>query len=143
MEPLIERMKIVLATAHSLYLKAHYYHWNVTGPNFSEYHKFLDMVYNQVWESLDEYGEKIRVLGAYAPGSLNRYAELTRIQDEETIPAPFDMIYRLSEDNKILLIELEAAHKYAEALGQLGTMNFLEGKIDEHEKLRWMLAAFR
>ena len=143
MELLIERMKVVLATAHSLYLKAHYYHWNVTGPQFNDYHKFLGEVYEQVFNSLDEYGEKIRVLGAYAPGSLSRFGELTRIQDEDTIPAPHDMIYRLSEDNKILLIELEATHKYAEALGQLGTMNFLEGKIDEHEKLRWMLGAFK
>jgi starvation-inducible DNA-binding protein len=143
MEPLIERLKIVLSTAHSLYLKAHYFHWNVTGPDFAQYHDFLGKVYEQVFESLDEYGERIRILGAYAPGSLSRFGELTRIQDEDTIPAAFDMLYRLSEDNKILLVELEAACKYAEALGQRGTVNFLEGKIDEHEKLRWMLNSFR
>ena len=109
MEPLIERLKIVLATTHSFYLKAHYFHWNVTGPDFAQYHEFLKDVYTQSFESLDVYGEKIRQLGAYAPGSLSRYAELTRIQDEDTIPAAFDMLYRLGEDNKILLIELEAA----------------------------------
>tara|TARA_R110000868_G_scaffold311824_3_gene572779 strand:+ start:4381 stop:4812 length:432 start_codon:yes stop_codon:yes gene_type:complete len=143
MEPLIERMKVVLATAHSLYLKAQYYHWNVTGPDFAQYHDFLGKVYTQVFESLDDYGEKIRILGAYAPGSLSRFGELTRIQDEDTIPAAHAMLYRLGEDNHILMIELEAAHKYAESLGQLGTVNFLEGKIDEHEKLRWMLNSFK
>ena len=143
MEPLIERLKIVLATTHSFYLKAHYFHWNVTGPNFAQYHEFLKEVYTQSFESLDVYGEKIRQLGAYAPGSLSRYAELTRIQDEDTIPAAFDMLYRLGEDNKILLIELEAAREYAEAIPLPGTVNMLEGKIDEHEKLRWMLGAFK
>ena len=33
---LVEKMKAVLASAFSLYLKAHNYHWNVTGPNFKE-----------------------------------------------------------------------------------------------------------
>lgn len=142
MEPLIERLKIVLATTHSFYLKAHMFHWNITGPNFSEYHEFLKDVYTQAFDSLDLYGEKIRQLGAYAPGSLNRYAELTRIRDEDTIPSALDMLYIIGEDNKIVLIELEAAREYAEALGQRGTVNMLEGKIDEHEKLRWMISSF-
>jgi len=29
MEELVNRMKVVLATSFSFYLKAHYYHWNV------------------------------------------------------------------------------------------------------------------
>lgn len=64
---LVERLKVVLASAFSLYLKAHNYHWNVTGPNFGEYHQFFSDYYTAVHESTDLYAEHIRMLDAYAP----------------------------------------------------------------------------
>ena len=143
MEPVSERLKIVLASAFSLYLKAHYFHWNVTGPSFSEYHKFFEQVYTEVHASIDAYAEHIRVLGAYAPGSLNRMAELTSIQDIDTIPTGLDMIRILEADNGVLIAELYAAREYADAAGQYGVVNFLEERINAHEKLRWMLKSFR
>lgn len=143
MEQLIEQMKVVLATAFSMYLKAHNYHWNVTGPSFSEYHDFFGEVYGQLHGDVDLYAEHIRTLDAYAPGSLVRFAELTRIQDETNIPSPMNMIMRLEADNLILKTELYAAHQYAEALNQRGIVNFLEDRIDAHDKLGWMLKSFR
>lgn len=143
MEPLSEQLKAVLATAFSFALKAQYFHWNVTGPSFSEYHKFFEEVYTQAQQSIDPCAEHIRALGAYAPGSLNRMAELTRIQDIDTIPSGLDMMMLLEADNRTLIRELYAAHQYAEALAQLGTMNFLEGLIDQYEQLAWKLKSFR
>ena len=37
MDELIKAMKIAFATEFSFYLKAHFYHWNVEGPDFQEY----------------------------------------------------------------------------------------------------------
>lgn len=143
MEQLAEQLKAVLATAFSMYLKAHNYHWNVTGPNFSEYHKFFGEVYDQIHSDIDSYAEHIRTLDAYAPGSLVRFAELTRIQDETNIPSPMNMIMRLEADNMILRNELYTAHAFAEAAGQRGIVNFIEDRIDAHDKLAWMLKSFR
>lgn len=143
MEPLSEQLKAVLATAFSFALKAQYFRWNVTGPSFSEYHRFFEEVYYQASASIDPCAAHIRALGAYAPGSLNRMAELTRVQDIDTIPSGLDMIMLLEADNKTLIRELYAAHQYAEALAQLGTMHFLEGQIDQHEQLAWKLKSFR
>lgn len=42
---LAEQMKVLLASTFSLYLKAHNYHWNVTGPNFGQYHEFFGDLY--------------------------------------------------------------------------------------------------
>ena len=79
---LIDQLKVTLATTFSLYLKAHNFHWNITGPNFIQYHSFLNDVYDQVHGSVDAYAEHIRALGAFAPGSLSRFGELTKITDE-------------------------------------------------------------
>lgn len=142
MEQLILQLKVLQATAFSLYLKAHNYHWNVTGPNFSEYHEFFGSFYNDVWASVDSYAEHARTLDTFVPGSLSRFSELTKIQDEVNIPPPNAMFARLFADNEIFLMELNKAHAMAETDNKRGIVNFLEGQIDFHEKMHWMLKSF-
>lgn len=142
MEALIEQMKVVLATTFSFYLKAHNFHWNVTGPSFSEYHNFLGDVYAQAHEDVDGYAERIRSLGAFVPGSLVRFAELTRIQDELNVPPSLLMIARLEVDNDTILMELNYARDLADASGAVGLVNFIEDRIDYHSQLGWKLKSF-
>ena len=139
---LIEQMKVVLASAFSLYLKAHNYHWNVTGPNFIQYHEFLGDIYNQVHDSIDVYAEHIRALGAFAPGSLSRFSELSKIDDEVAVPNARYIFARLATDNETFLNELRMTADIAEASAERGVLNFLEGQIEAHEKLQWMLKSF-
>ena len=73
---LVDNLKITLASVFSLYLKSHYFHWNIEGPNFPQYHKFLNDFYEEVYDSIDTIAEEIRALDSYAPGSLGRYKEL-------------------------------------------------------------------
>ena len=131
MEELIQQLKVAQATAFSLYLKAHNFHWNVTGPDFAQYHTFLDTLYNQVFESIDEYAEKIRTLDSFAPGSLSRFLELTRIEDEMNIPTGTVMMYRLAMDNSILIDQLYVVSDLCDQTGQQGIQNFIQGKIEE------------
>lgn len=139
---LIEKLKGVLASSFSLYLKAHNYHWNVTGPNFSEYHEFFSEYYTAVHDSVDIYAEHIRMLGAFAPGSLKRFTELTMISDEVAIPSAKFMFVRLASDNNLLLDELRAIHKMADAMGEIGVSATMETQIQFHEKMQWQLSAF-
>jgi starvation-inducible DNA-binding protein len=139
---LVEQMKTVLATVFSFYLKAHNYHWNVTGPNFIQYHEYLGDVYEQVHGSVDLYAEHIRALGSYTPGSLKRFSELTKVSDEVAIPSPKFMFIRLASDNEVVLDELRTTATMAEALKEHGVLNFIEGQIDAHEKMQWMLKSF-
>lgn len=141
MEKLIELMKIVLADTFAFRLKAQYYHWNVEGPDFKQYHDLFSDLYTSADANADTVAEHIRALGAYAPGSFGRYQTLTSIQDEDTIPAALEMINRIAEDNKKLHAGLMTAHAVAEELGQFGIVNFLEGLIDANEKTQWMLRA--
>jgi starvation-inducible DNA-binding protein len=141
-EQLISQMKVILASSFSLYLKAHNYHWNVTGPNFAQYHTFFGDLYTEIWESLDTTAEEIRKLGSYAPGSLQRYLEITRIEDEMNIPETRIMFSRLSEDNDKLLELLYRARVTADGVNAAGTLDYLESRIGAHEKHRWMIKSF-
>lgn len=139
MEQLIEAMKKVLADAFAFRLKAQYYHWNVEGSDFYEYHKFFGDLYEEVDDAIDSIAEHIRTLDAYAPGSFSRYLELTTIKDESTIPVAADMVSRLLGDNQIILANLKIARDLADSLGKNGIVNFLEDRLDTHEKHSWML----
>lgn len=145
MEPkaqLSERLKVILASAFSFYLKAHNYHWNVTGPNFGEYHDFFSKVYTDVHSSVDLYAEHIRALGYYSPGSLSRFSELSLISDEVSVPSPKFMFVRLGSDNLLLINELKAVAAMADDMNERGLLSTLETQIQVHEKLQWMLNSY-
>ena len=139
METLIELMKKVLADTFCLYLKTHNFHWNITGPNFPQYHQFFDCMYDELWDAIDPIAEHIRALDSFAPGSLKRFQELTEIMDELGIPEPLEMIAILQRDNDIVLKTLRITLKFATEKEQEGTASFLSDRIDKHEKLNWKL----
>jgi starvation-inducible DNA-binding protein len=139
METLIEIMRKALADAYAFQLKANNYHWNVTGPNFPQYHKFLGKLYQEVFASTDNIAEQIRALDAYAPGSFTRFIELTDIEDEVNIPTSNEMISRLVADNDKYLETLNMAFKLANQFDKQGLVNFLADRIDVHNKHAWML----
>jgi starvation-inducible DNA-binding protein len=142
MSELIDQMKVLQATAFSLYLKTHNYHWNVTGPDFAQYHSFLGEFYEAVWESVDSYAEHTRTLDAYVPGSLSRFAELTKIEDDTGIIVSDMMFRNLYNDNETLINELNIAHELAVGEKRYGLVNFIEDRLDFHAKMHWQLRAF-
>ena len=81
MEPLIAQLKVVQATAFSVYLKAHNFHWNVTGPMFNTLHQMFMTQYTEQWSALDLIAERIRALGFPAPGTYKEYTKLSSIQE--------------------------------------------------------------
>ncbi len=139
METLIEIMRKVLAETYAFQLKANYYHWNVEGPNFPQYHDFLGDLYEEVFAATDTIAEEIRTLGAYAPGSFTRYMELSEIECDTTIPTAIDMIRKLAEDNDKLLNTLNVAFKLANEFDKQGLADYIAGRIDAHNKHGWML----
>lgn len=141
MEKLIEQLKVVQASTFSLYLKAHNYHWNVEGPDFAQYHSFLESLYTEIWNAVDSVAEHIRTTKAYVPGSLSRFMQLTVVEDEVNIPNAQTMLSRLRDDNQKVIAELEKAHELAEQFKVHGIINFLEERIDVHFKHDWMLRA--
>ena len=85
MEQLIEQLKKILGTNFVLYFKSHSFHWNIEGPDFPQYHAFLDDFYNSVWEQTDSIAEHVRALDGYAPTSVGRMLELSAIEEMTAI----------------------------------------------------------
>jgi starvation-inducible DNA-binding protein len=136
---LIDELKKVHADAFTFYLKAHFYHWNVEGPNFPQFHDFLQNLYQEVFASIDTLAELIRTLDSYAPGTLTRLKELTSIEETDDVPDAKTMMTRLLQENNILRASLLTAYTTADTTGEVGIANFLQDRIQAHEKHSWML----
>ncbi len=136
---LIDKMKVALADSYAFGLKSQNYHWNIEGPDFSQYHAFFGSLYEEVSGGVDLIAEGIRQLDAYAPASFARFKELTNIEDELLIRQPMDMFKQLSVDNIKVLESLIEAYNQAEKDKKFGISNFLQDRITAHEKHGWMI----
>lgn len=140
MDSLIEAMKRYLATNFSFYLKTHQFHWNVEGPNFPQYHKFLQKLYEEVWEASDAIAEHIRAINGYAPGSYKDYKELTMIDDQTDLKIEAAQMFNiLYGDNGTVMEAIKIAYKAAEFNNEIGLSNFLQDRMDIHKKHAWMI----
>jgi len=141
MEELHKAAKVAFASEFSFYLKAHNFHWNIVGPDFLEYHDLFGKIYEEVYESIDPFAEKIRALGTYVPASLGRFSMLSQIDDETQILSQDAMLVELAEDNEKMVRLLKMVYDSAEQFGEHGFSNFLAERMDAHRKHGWMLKA--
>ncbi len=139
MDELQKAAKIAFATEFSFYLKAHNFHWNVVGRTFLQDHELFGKIYEEVYDSIDDFAEKIRSLGTFMPGSYTRFSVLSVIDDEvEVLPADA-MVAELLDDNEKVIKLLKIVFDLSEQEGKHGFSDFLAGRMDAHEKHGWML----
>jgi len=136
---LAEDLKVLLASVNSLSIKVQYFHWNVEGDNFPQYHEFFGNLYEEIYSSVDKIAEYIRTLDVYTPGSLTRYAELTIIQDQLKVPRAELMFAELFEDNSKMIELLNHCFASASQENKQGIANFIAERLDAHEKHQWMI----
>lgn len=137
---LADALKTLLATSYAFVIKAQNFHWNVEGPDFPQYHKFLGDIYEEVYDNaIDQTAEYVRVLGSYTPGSIARFSELSQIPDQTKIPRAELMIAELEQDNAKLLAMWKESFMTAEEANEQGICDFIAGRIDAHGKHGWML----
>ena len=136
---LVDQLKTTQADAFTLYLKAHFYHWNIEGFQFPYLHEFLQNFYEDVFGSVDTIAELVRTLDSYAPGTLGRFKELTGIEEDESIPDAKTMISNIYKENLKMLASLIKSYDMATKENEIGIANFLQDRIQAHEKHSWML----
>lgn len=138
---LLQSLKNCLADVFTFYLKAHFYHWNVVGQDFMQYHELFAKIYEQAFAEVDTIAELIRTLDDVAPGSMARFKELTKIQEADSVPDIRSMVMQLLSDNDVVLSCLYITYKTAEDTGEIGVSNAIQNMITDHQKLSWFLRA--
>lgn len=135
----VEPLSILLASSYTLYLKTHNYHWNVTGPMFTTLHTLFETQYTELALAVDEIAERIRALGAFAPGSYSAFAQLSTVSEETGRPAAKEMISILVADQEKLAAAARQVIEAAETARDQASADLATRRLDVHEKNAWML----
>ena len=136
---LVKLSKVAFASEYAFMVKAQFFHWNVEGANFPQYHEFLGNLWEETFGAVDPLAEHIRTLEAYAPASLSRYMELSIVKDELNIPSAMSMMVTLKDDNAAIIDLLTTTQALAEKYKKMGIANFLQDRMAAHEKHGWQL----
>lgn len=137
--PVVEQLSGLLANSYVLYVKTHNYHWNVIGPMFSTLHMLFETQYTELALAVDEIAERIRALGAYAPGSLAAFTELATVREETGHPDAVQMIRNLLSDQEAVVAVAQNVIKTAEVAGDQASADLATRRMDIHQKNAWML----
>ncbi len=132
-------LAILLADTYALALKTQNYHWNVTGAEFYSLHKLFEGQYESLHDAADEIAERIRALGAYAPGGFAEFAKITNISDAKEGASSKEMLQDLAKSHAAIVSQAKKVLETAESAGDDATIDMVVGRIEEHDKQAWML----
>ncbi len=135
----VKALSRLLATTYTLYLKTHNYHWNVTGSMFTTLHTMFETQYTELALAVDEIAERIRSLGAFAPGSHSAFAKLTTVKEETGHPGAIEMIRNLVSDQEAVSELAHSVIDAAEGARDQASADLATRRLEIHEKNAWML----
>lgn len=138
----IDALRKIVADSYAVMAQTHLCHWNVRGPSFFSLHNAFQDQYTELFEAIDIIAERIRALGALAPGGLANLAALAGMPEMEEDTNANDMVVNLSKANAALVADLEKARNLAGEAGDSETEDLMIGRIQIHEKTKWMLDSF-
>jgi starvation-inducible DNA-binding protein len=139
-DKMVSALKRVLADTYVLAVKTHGYHWNVTGPLFPQLHAQFSEQYTALFTAADDLAERIRALGAPAPGGMAQFlAQTGLLEAPGKLQSSSAMIKDLVASREKLSAEIGAAIELADDVDDDVTEDLLITQHGDHQKTIWML----
>jgi starvation-inducible DNA-binding protein len=124
------------------YQRLRTYHWNVSGPHFFDLHVKFEELYTQWALNIDAAAERVLTIGGKLPATLADMIAGSRLEEHTEIPDGAAMVRQLIADGESILGRVNEAGEAAAAAGDSGSVAFLDGLREAHEKDLWMLRAW-
>ena len=129
----------VVSDTFTLFVKTQGYHWNVTGPHFRSLHLTFEEQYTELWTAADVIAERMRALGATAPGSYAEFTKLATVKDHQPTNDPDTMIKNLLADNETIARLIRPLVEVADDAKDTATADLFNARLAAHETAAWML----
>ncbi|MBX2847570.1 MAG: DNA starvation/stationary phase protection protein [Acidiferrobacterales bacterium] len=140
-ELVANHLKQLLADSYTLYLQTHNFHWNVTGPMFTQLHTMFEEHYNELAIAVDDIAERIRSLDVAAPGTYKAFAKLSSINEVDGVPSAEEMINLLTKGHEQVVKTCRSALSVAQGADDESSSALISDRMRIHEKTAWMLRA--
>lgn len=137
----IQGLRVLLADNFVLYVKTQNFHWHLEGLDFVPMHEFLGTLYKDLFEAVDEIGERLRQLGVAAPASLKEFLQLSSLKEAKGQTKSKDILKTLLADHLSLIETNRKVMLASESEDDMVTNDFVIERMAYHEKIVWMLKA--
>ncbi|WP_428389117.1 Dps family protein [Mucisphaera sp.] len=138
----IEALRGVVAGSYALLAQTHLCHWNVRGPGFFALHQAFEVQYTELFAGIDEIAERVRSLGALAPGGLGSLGKMAGMPELHEDASADEMVKHLAACNEQVVSLAAKAREAAAAADDKETEDMMIARIQIHEKTIWMLKSF-
>ncbi|MGF1530110.1 MAG: Dps family protein [Puniceicoccaceae bacterium] len=138
----IPALRQVVADSYALLGQTHLCHWNVRGPSFFALHNAFEEQYTELFQAVDEIAERIRALGAFAPGGLGTLSQMAGFPEIPEDSTAEVMVTKLLESHQKTIEAIGEAREAAADSGDKETEDLMIARIQVHEKTSWMLRSY-
>ncbi len=142
-KPVVDELNDLLANYHIYYQNVRGCHWNVKGQNFFTLHTKFEELYTQALAAIDEIAERVLTLGKAPFSTLQKYLEVSDIQEVDTIGLKdVDMVKTVVENMDTLISKERELMETSEKASDEGTNDMVNRLMQFLEKENWMLRSF-
>src|SRR5262245_43586066 len=137
--PVVQELRRQVSNAFVLYANYKHYHWQTFGPLFRDLHKLFDEFAEQVLETVDEFAERVRMIGQDPPGHLIESADLATVASAGHQSNMREMVEEAQRNLLIVIVGMRKGAKIAEEHDDPGTVDLFSKTVQIHEKAEWWL----
>ena len=137
--PVVQALNRQVANAFVLYANYKHYHWQTFGPHFRDLHKLFDELAAEVFGSLDELAERVRMIGPDPPAHLIEAVDLATVRPAAPHSTMREMIEEADGNALIVIKEMRDGARVAEEHHDPGTVDIFSRTVQIHEKHEWFL----
>ena len=141
-DQVVAALRQVVADTYALMGQTHLCHWNVRGPGFFALHTAFEEQYTELFTAVDEIAERVRALGALAPGGLGNLAKSSSITELAEDADADSMVAHLASANQVVVDSLAAARDAAAEADDSESEDLAIARIQVHQKTIWMLKSY-
>ncbi len=109
------------------------------GPLFRDVHKLFDKFGSAVLDTLDEFAERVRMIGQDPPAHPIEMMDLASVSAAASHLSPHDMVQEADRNELIVIKEMRQGAKLADEHGDPGTVDLFSRLVQIHEKHEWWL----
>ena len=128
-----------VANAFIVYLNYKHYHWQTFGPSFRDLHRLFDEFAAEVYGTIDEMAERIRMIGQDPVSRIEEIQDTATIGSAKKSSTMRQMIEEADQNALVTIKEMREAIKTADEADDPGTADVVTKFVQIYEKQEWWL----
>lgn len=138
-DAIVTALQTQVANAFILYLNYKHYHWQTFGPLFRDLHRLFDEFAEEVYGTIDEMAERVRMIGQNPVSRIEEFQKTATIKSAAQSTDMREMIQEADANAIKVIREMRDAIKTADNGDDPGTADVLTRFVQIHEKHEWWL----